>query len=736
MREDDAPTEPTRLAGAGTPSDTLDDAAGARGPRTGPWQGPTRAGARVDAVPRDHAPPAANTDRYEQVDLLAEGGMGQVFIGRDPHLRRRVAYKALKPEISHRGGARRRFLVEMQVLAQLEHPAILPLYAAETDVEGGPAFSMKYVDGGTLGELLRAAVQSVRRRGEGRGRHALDRRLDLFVRVCEGVHHAHERGVLHRDLKPENIMLGRHREVYVSDWGLARVVGAAEAAGDDLDAGGPAIHTRYGSMMGTMAYVAPEQAAGDLDALGPWTDQFSLGLMLYEVVCLRRARPPELTSDRLREMAMDGAYAPVRHALGLPVAPALRAIIAKACAPDPADRYPSVEALAEDVRRVLRREETVALPDRGLRRVLRWVALHPTGAVAALGAVLLSLSLVAAGGIRQAYVAERAAHARAVRLADLAREVTVQAGSLDRMMADVVALVQGLAVEVRTLLDADRPAAVVPWLAPDRFDAPPWPAGTADDARYGMPVTFDHAVALVAPGADPAATARSAAVLAPLDDTFVDLMLASEDRALLALPRDARRAQLRSRTPPVHVTYLGLEDGLLLNYPGYGKFDAAYDPRRRPWYAQSIDATGPVWGAPYPDVSGSGVLVPCNLPVRDDRGTLRGVVGADMVLDAFAARLGRPDLPGFVETSVLADDGTVIGRSDARTGRVDLGLNDNRALERAPFPVAPIREAVVAGVPGGTLVGDDRLFAYQRLVASGWTLVVEVDRATWERAQP
>jgi len=742
-----SPDEPT-LRPDEAPLPTIDanaeDTASLRAPS--PWTGPRPGQETVDRVLRIQDPPQACIDRFEQRTILAEGGMGRIELGRDPHLRRRVALKTLKHDTKKKRRAHDRFLVEMQVLAQLEHPGILPLYSAETTADGLPAFAMKYVQGGTLTDYLYRCVEETVDDPDPPGPCGLDERLELFVRICEAMQFAHERGVLHRDLKPDNIMLGQHRDTYITDWGIARVHGADEAteeaiaqaeAEDQTDAsdttGGPirSLKTRYGRMLGTLTYMAPEQARGELDRLGPWSDQFSLGLILYFLVCLQPARDSFDGKEALVKVAREGTWRVPEHRHEHPIHPDLVAIIHKAAAEDPTDRYDSVADLADDVRRYMQREEILARPDTPFRRILRTLSQHPTYVLMGLIAMLALGSVTTIISLQQAVAAQQVAHSNALRLADLNRRVVRQAGAIDVGMAQIMVLLEGLGSQTRTLLKDARATTDASWSGPDAFATPPLPPGTTEHPRYHMPVTFERAVAVEAPDGDAGSMAQSRARLGPIEETFRNLMVGSLDRSMMQRTQAEKNRILREETPPVHVVYLGLEDGLLLNYPGYGEFDPAYDPRKRPWYRNVVGQRRPRWGPPYPDVSGSAVLVPCNLALYADGGTLLGVVGADMRLDDVIARLSMPGLPGFVEAFLLAEDGTIIARSSDAGGPIGRGLNDNQPVDRAPYPLDAIRGAVVDGQTGGVVFDGEIIHIHQQTSASGWTLVVQAERDAW-----
>ena len=241
-------------------------------------------------------------DRYAVHELLGRGGMGAVYRATDQLLQRDVALKVLPPE--HHEDIASRLEREARVLAALEHPGIVSIHDAGRLADGRPFYVMRLVRGRRLDEQVRDET--------------LGERLRRFLAVCDAVSFAHSKGVIHRDLKPANVMVGEFGEVLVLDWGVAKR--AAEAAGGANHSSPVAVgDTGDGVAVGTPGFMAPEQfvatAAVDVRA-----DVFALGAMLRELTT------------------------------GAKIAAPLRAIIARATAPAANDRYPSVDALAADVR--------------------------------------------------------------------------------------------------------------------------------------------------------------------------------------------------------------------------------------------------------------------------------------------------------------------------------------------------------------------------------------------------
>src|SRR3954471_11158536 len=178
--------------------------------------------------------------RFLVQNLLGEGGMGSVFVAQDRGLGRVVALKRLRDGLEQDADAMRRFILEAQIGAQLEHPNIVPLYSFERSQNGVPAIAMQLLEGRTMAQYIHDAAAAPREARGMRGEYSLKERLGTLLGVCEAIHFAHERGVIHRDLKPDNVMLGRFREVYVMDWGLARVTSVDGTVADPRGEPAPA----------------------------------------------------------------------------------------------------------------------------------------------------------------------------------------------------------------------------------------------------------------------------------------------------------------------------------------------------------------------------------------------------------------------------------------------------------------------------------------------------------------
>ncbi|HEV3263121.1 MAG TPA: serine/threonine-protein kinase, partial [Gemmataceae bacterium] len=500
------------------------------------------------------SPSRLNAGRYQMIVEIAHGGMGVIWRATDTTLGREVAIKVLLDRFAPDSGTARRFADEARITAQLQHPAIPPVHDYGQLPDDRPFLAMKLIKGRTLEELLQQRSDPAADRS---------RFVAVFEQVCQAVAYAHAHQVIHRDLKPGNVMVGSFGEVQVMDWGLAKVltetavpasadsdpgetVGGTLIRGSDAD-GSYGSYTQAGSILGTLAYMPPEQAAGEVSKVDQRSDVFGLGAMLSVILT---GTPPYAGDDTeaVRVMAIRGDLAPCLARLdGCGAEPELVALCKRCLTFAPADRPRDAGAVAEEVaslRAATEERARAAETERAAaqakaveqRKRRRWQA-------AVAGAALLILVLL---GIEAWWMDRQAAERekdRAVTAERDRQEVVAALAHAEEVLAagDLAAADLALA-QAESRLDADGPTDLSALLATAKRDrdlvrdlreiddlswAPgyislPDPADVARRyqavfARYGLDVA----------GADPGAAADavrasrvSAALIAGLSEWF------------------------------------------------------------------------------------------------------------------------------------------------------------------------------------------------------------------------
>ena len=386
--------------------------------------------------PSGHAPPSEGstaawdgdlltlTNRYRVLRDHARGGIGDVALAKDEVFDRRIAVKRIQErwQVSDQYAQfRARFLVEAEVTGGLDHPFIVPIHGLGFDRSNRPFYAMRFIEGTSFKTAAAEFHQSLTHPHlHHQWLVTFQDLLNRLIQVCHAVHYAHERGVIHRDIKPGNIMLGKHGETLLVDWGFAKVVDRPEPARAD---GEPSLHpssasdvqpTEAGALVGTIAYMSPEQAEGFLDAIDRRADVYAIGATLYYLLTGRPQVEAGDVVDQIRRIKT-GAIPRPRQAAKAPdarvkldIPKPLEAICAKAMALKPDDRYATAAELAEDLKKFLAREPVMAYRENRVERAQRWTRRHKTLVTSA--AAVLVMATIAAG----LFAFQRNAHATAM----------------------------------------------------------------------------------------------------------------------------------------------------------------------------------------------------------------------------------------------------------------------------------------------------------------------------------
>ncbi|MGL4594084.1 MAG: serine/threonine protein kinase [Thermoguttaceae bacterium] len=324
-----------------------------------------------------------------------KGGMGRILIAYDQFLKRDIALKELHPEVALDMSVVRRFIGEAEITAQLEHPGIVPIHTLGLDNEGHPYYTMKLIKGRTLHEAIKAYHHQP-------NKNELMNLVRRLVSVCKTMSFAHQKGVIHRDLKPANIMLGEHGETLVMDWGLAKPIGATESnvSNSAIDSSAteqsrPEL-TIVGSVVGTPAFMSPEQALPETSTLGPHSDVFSLGAILYYLLTGQTAFSGRSASEVLKQVRE--STPPIPSDIKPGISRDLEAICLKAMARNPNERYKSTAEMDADLCRWLDGEPVSVRKETGVQRISRLTEKHRF-VVFSLIIILILSAFSLAGGI-------------------------------------------------------------------------------------------------------------------------------------------------------------------------------------------------------------------------------------------------------------------------------------------------------------------------------------------------
>ncbi|MCB9584743.1 MAG: protein kinase [Polyangiaceae bacterium] len=515
---------------------------------------------------------------YTILEELGRGGMGVVYRARQDALGREVALKMVL-ESHAQGESRVRFLAEAEAVARFHHPNIVQIYEIG-EVQGRPFFSLEYVAGGNLEEQLAERPTEWKEAAE------------MLVLLAKAVHAAHQNGIVHRDLKPANVLLEKNRNPKITDFGIARRLDADR-------------QTKTGNILGTPSYMAPEQALGKNDEIGPAADIYSLGAMLYDMLT---GRPPFEAATTLDTLMQAVTRDPIPPRMLQPSIPLdIDVICLKCLEKKPERRYASAEALADDLQRLLRGEPIHARPIGRLERALRWSKRKPALATLMAVSVVALVALITTGGW-------------------FTRKLQVELKATEAARADAAAARNQLQMRlVRTKADS---------INSDLLQL------------SGVPKTL-------------------AAVLSTRDgwtETQInDLLTKSlkQEAHIFGMAVAFEPEQFAKETPDFCAYVFRDDDQLKLKQ----LLPPEYTPIYREWDWYKNAKSGGSWSKPYVDEGGGNIpMVTFSVPI-ERTGKRIGVVTADLSLDYFRAlneSLKESDLGGTSYAMVVTSDGTIV----------------------------------------------------------------------------
>jgi serine/threonine protein kinase len=655
---------------------------------------------------------------------LGQGAMGEVLLAKDESLNRVVAIKRLLPELAARPAIAERFYREAQITAQLDHPSIVPIHGLHAGENGSLSYTMKLVRGRTFEEYLGETRAEWTKTGAERGEHLLSARLERFLHVCDAIAYAHDRGVVHRDLKPENVMVGSFGQVQVMDWGIAKVLAqpVSEAPAEEAPAQSRKMHgTRVGSVFGTPRYMSPEQAHGQNDKVDGRSDQYALGLILFELVTLKPAVAATLDVNGCIEWAKAARKQPMTHFHRRGVVPReLAAIVNKATEQRPERRYPSVGAMAEDIRRYLRDEEVLARRDSMLQRLQRWVGRHRS-TVVALGmlSVLMfaaALSALGFGAIGALEWRRRVAAAHEDTVTALLGQAESGAAKVDEVFRTAEKGLVGLAYAAEPALE--RPNLTID-REEDELKYDPCEAGDVPNLRpsevYGRRVSVERlAVRGARCGSED--EKKQALKLVSIPYAFLQVLLDSGGEEG-TLSRKERYNRVAQQGVPIRWARLATRDGMLLTLPGTENLPSAPPATGLPWY-RTAESTAIVWTGPSVDPDGTGLVLTATRPVFDRQQKPLGVAAIDLTTAAITDKLAPPE---WIEEVWLVNP----------VGKVMLwnGLSPTASYEPRALPAGLAQR--LGAQSSGWHEQDGRVAAWSTVDALGWRLVLWTNDEVW-----
>jgi len=347
--------------------------------------------------------------RYEQSKVLGAGGMGEVVLVSDHDIGRKVALKRLLPDMTDQA-ILARFVDEIRTVGRLEHPNIVPIHDVGVDAEGRYFFVMKYVDGETLESVIEKLAAGD---AEYVSRFSVEGRIEVFLGLLHALEYAHARGIVHRDIKPANVMIGRFGEVILMDWGIAKTLAdkrdpAAFVNGSIAEPDAPRARmyaTRVGTLIGTPAYMSPEQASGDPSKIDARSDIYSAIVLFHELLGLEHylADKPSLEAMLAAIKSEDMGYVKILGMRRRPPAELMHLLV-KGLNKDPAKRFQSATELVGTLQEILEGKARVqchmTFTKRTFRELGRLVDRAPLAGFATLMGIILSVLFAATQLIR------------------------------------------------------------------------------------------------------------------------------------------------------------------------------------------------------------------------------------------------------------------------------------------------------------------------------------------------
>jgi serine/threonine-protein kinase len=675
-------------------------------------------------------------DNHQIEGELGRGAMGVVFLAKEINLNRNVAFKQIRPEAATEHELMMRFLREAQITAQLDHPSIIPVYSLIKGFRGLPAYTMKVVEGKTLDRIIRDAQKSVEY-GPLPRRLRLADRLDIFLSVCRAMAYAHSKGVLHRDLKPGNILVGQYGQVYVVDWGLARLFFSNQSPNEtdiQVQASGEYEHvqTKVGQLMGTPQYMSPEQAQGLIHEMDGRSDLFSLGLILYELVYLKRA----IDGDNLIQIVnklVQGEVDDIPAQSPYERIPShLPEIIRKATAKEKEERYASVQELADELHNCLTADKVVMSPPSKIAPSAN--KREPSGPTTQTGSrwplfagmFVLVLAIIGQYAWTQYAQTKRQTErrTRATLIQTRLQGTRDLANQADRLFAQVEASLLQLIHQSQDKLTQQAPSSP-PTLQYKMYE----PDDLQTSLFYKDKVSLQWPVIRLPQGTDQRTESTRRNSLAQLR-TIQRATVLQSPRYLGQTGSPMTTQQLLEQGLPVLSSVLAFSDGAFVEYPGRNGFPAHYVPTKTSWYKAAIASKRIIWSRPFVSAQRiRSVQIGCFQSFRPSKEEKRGVAGLILQLNYLASHFQKvaKRYPWLKEMYIFDQSGRTLLNSNHRLRAFSGSKLLLSPVDMPLFSKSSVRKAAKTNEPGhvwepGGANGYE-LYAFSRINTTGWTLV-------------
>ena len=662
---------------------------------------------------------------YDLKYQFSEGAQGIIRTAFDKSLKRDIVVKSLKSDKAEKKGREDEslFVSEARIMAQLDHPSIIPLYGLHSGSDESKLhLAMKHIHGKTLQQYLQDIIALYERDGINNfdEKRSMATRIEYLIKVCEAVDYAHCKGVIHRDLKPENIMIGNYGEVYVMDWGLACLVDPTKFTGDEhvTEVG----ERSKNDLVGTPCYIAPELIRGG--ECSPQSDIFSLGMILFEIVTLKRAVAGNTVNEVLKNI-INWNYRSFKHRFLKGKLPGdLKSIIAKAICEPPSRRYKRANDMAEDLKLYLMSEETAARPDNIFRKCIRAMVNHKMITSVVVLSILLCLSISTIYSLYSQNLLMNEQKAREDMLAYFHSGVSQQAHKMERVFFYFNTRLETLAYRAASILDAQADTNIKVYdLAAFKGTFPP--PDYAYSPAYGIKISLDYPVFKKAPGEKGLDTMDKRAVgLTPL---FKHMMFTSDPEFKQDSIETIKKIIMEKGAPLNWIT-LGLKNGTMFAYPGTSCYPEDYDPRTRPWYKKAKNRKNDDrWSEPFRCALSHKMLMSTTTGVYDKNNVFLGVAGLHIRLEYVQKYIFGNETFG-VKEYLLTGKGKIVLSSDFRNKRAVInGKSTKLILKDFPF-VEEFRKAVKQQKVQFEAVKykTKYLFALNRLPSLGYYYVQQV----------